>query len=166
MPLLFERQPGSAVDHESGITIPAPRIVPASPPEDPGHSEYQYLFYVDGERVDGLGVLGSERTVQAATGAERIFNLDLGRDWVLRSIFDFKRLLKDTGDQFSFLRSLAQGLVLANMDDSSSRCAVRYVATANAEALKEFGIEIADPLQLTSDGSIVLASVHAPALDT
>lgn len=32
----------------------------------------------------------------SATGAERIFNLDLGRDWVLRSIFDFKPLLKDT----------------------------------------------------------------------
>lgn len=162
MPLLIERQPGSAVDHESGVTIPAPRIVPASPTEDPSHSEYQYLFYVDGERVDGLGVFGSERMVQAATGPEQIFNLDLGRDWVLRSIFDFKRLLSDTGDQFSFLQSLAQGLVLANMDDSSGRYSVRYVATTDPETLKKFGIEITDPLQLTSDGCIVLANALNP----
>ncbi|AWH24014.1 hypothetical protein [Stenotrophomonas sp. YAU14D1_LEIMI4_1] len=135
MPLEFQRQPGTAVDRHTGVIITAPRILPASPPEDASHTEYQYLFHRNGQRVGGLGLFGSDEMVETESGCERVFSLDLGRDWVLRSILGFKQTLNDQDSNFVFLCSVAQGLVLANMDHSSARYGVRYVATTTAEAL-------------------------------
>jgi hypothetical protein len=162
MPLQFERQPGSAVDRRTGVTITAPRILPASPPEDPSHTEYQYLFYLNGQRVDGLGLFGSDEMVETPNGPERVFTLDLGRDWVLKSILGFKQTLSNTDSDLAFIRSLAQGLVLANMDDSNTQHAVRYVALTTGEALARTNVSTIDPI-IASDGStIVLACELVP----
>lgn len=157
MPLAFERQPGSAVDRQSGVTITAPRMLPASPPEDPSHTEYQYLFYLNGHRVDGLGLFGSDEMVETPNGRERVFTLDLGRDWVLKSILGFKQTLSNTDSYLTFIRSQAQGLVLANMDDRNTRHAVRYIAVTTGEALARTNVSTTDPI-ISSDGTtIVLA---------
>lgn len=84
MPLNFEPRHGSAVDERNGIVITAPRVLPASPPEDPSHIEYQYLIHVHGERVDGLGLFGSDEFQGEGSLRERRFTLDLSRDWVIR----------------------------------------------------------------------------------
>ena len=162
MPLEFERQPGSAVDRRTGVTITAPRILPASPPEDPSHTEYQYLFYLNGQRVDGLGLFGSDEIVETQNGRERVFTLDLGRDWVLKSILGFKQTLNNQDSHFAFLCSVAQGLVLANMDHSSARYGVRYVAITTAEALARNDISTVGLAPAHHGGVIILAEAVNP----
>lgn len=162
MPLAFEHQPGSAVDRESGVTITAPRVLPASPPEDPSHTEYQYLFYLNGQRIDGLGLFGTEQMIETQQGTERLFTLDLGRDWVLKSILGFKHKLNNTDSDFVFLSSLSQGLVLANMDHSSTRYAVRYAAITTEEALARAGIATNYFLPTSTGIGVVLAEAFNP----
>lgn len=162
MPLAFERQPGSAVDRQSGVTITAPRVLPASSPEDPSHTEYQYLLYLNGRRVDGLGLFGTEQLIETQNGPERVFTLDLGRDWVLKSILGFKRKLNNSDDDLAFLHSLSQGLVLANMDHSSTRYAVRYVAVTTNEALARNGIVTKDLPRPHGEVRVVLADAFNP----
>lgn len=162
MPLNFTPQPGSAVDQGNRIVITSPRLLPASPPEDPSHDEYQYMFYVDGVRVDGLGVYGSEAIIEADGGRERVFTLDLGRDWVMESIFGFKRILGNTDEDLAFLVGLAQGLVMANMDQSSSKYSIRYVAVATDDALSRRGINLSQMNLPSEAGRIVLAEGRIP----
>jgi hypothetical protein len=162
MPLNFTPQPGSAVDQGNRIVITSPRLLPASPPEDPSHNEYQYLFYVDGVRVDGLGLFGSEAMVEAEGGRERVFTLDIGRDWVLESIFSFKRTLGNTDDDLTFLIGLSQGLVMANMDESSGKYSIRYVAVTTDEALSRRGIDGSRTNLPFVAGHIVLAEGYVP----
>ncbi|MGV8960049.1 MAG: hypothetical protein ACOH1V_06645 [Stenotrophomonas sp.] len=162
MPLAFERQPGSAVDRQRGVTITAPRVLPASPPEDPSHTEYQYLFYLNGQRIDGLGLFGTEQMIETQNGPERVFTLDLGRDWVLKSILDFKQTLNNTDDDLAFLQGLSQGLVLANMDHSSTRYAVRYLAVTTNEALAHNGIATKELFASHGQVSVVLADAFNP----
>jgi hypothetical protein len=163
MPLNFEPRPGSAVDEGNGIVITAPRVLPASPPEDPTHTEYQYLFHVHGERVDGLGLFGSDEIQDRSGMPERKFTLDLSRDWVLKSALSFKESIGNTDGDFTFLQGLAQGLIMANMDESSSKYSIRYVAVTTHEALARCGIT---PIAVDSDSvesGIVLAEARVPA---
>lgn len=162
MPLNFAPRPGSAVDEGSQIVITAPRLLPASPPEDPGHNEYQYMFHVAGEQAGGLGLFGSDEMVESAGGRERVFTLDLSRDWVLESVLAFKKFLGNTDDDFSFLRGLAQGLVMANMDDGSSKYNVRYLAVTTDEALAGCGIACSEAVLRSAEGDIVLAEALVP----
>lgn len=60
MPLHFESKSGSAVDVDNKIMIPPPRILPADIPASRNDTEYQYSIYSNGNRVDGLGFLGSD----------------------------------------------------------------------------------------------------------
>lgn len=163
MPFNFTPQPGSAVDQSNGIVITSPRLLPASPPEDPSHNEYQYMFYVDGVRVGGLGLFGSETMVEAEGRRERVFTLDISRDWVLDSIFGFKRTLSNTDDDLTFLTGLAQGLVMANMDQSSGKYGFRYLAITKHEVLARYGIShFQERLPLVA-GEILLAEAFVPA---
>ncbi len=162
MPLNFTPQPGSAVDQGNRIVITSPRLLPASPPEDPSHNEFQYLFYVDGVRVDGLGLFGSEAMVETEGGRERVFTLDIGRDWVLESIFSFKRTLGNKDDDLTFLTGIAQGLVLANMDQRSSKYGIRYLAITRHGALARRGIDHLQTKLPLAAGEIVLAEAFVP----
>lgn len=100
--------------------------------------------------------------VETPNGRERVFTLDLGRDWVLKSILGFKQTLSNTDSDLAFIRSLAQGLVLANMDDSNTQYAMRYVALTTGEALARTNVSTIDPI-ISSDGStIVLACELVP----
>lgn len=163
MPLNFTPQPGSAVDQSNGITITSPRLLPASPPEDPSHNEYQYMLYVDGVRVDGLGLFGSEGMLEVEGRRERVFTLDIRRDWVLDSIFGFKQALGNTDDDLTFLIGLTQGLVMANMDQSSSKYGIRYLAITRHEALARRGIDHPQAELPSLAGEIVLAEAFVPA---
>lgn len=162
MPLEFQRQPGFAVDRHTGVIITAPRILPASPPEDPSHTEYQYLFYLNGQRVDGLGLFGSDEMVETESGRARVFALDLGRDRPLKSILGFKQTLNNQDSNFAFLCSVAQGLVLANMDHSSSMYGVRYVAITTAGALARNDIPTVGMAPAHHGGVIILAEAVNP----
>ncbi|HDS0924510.1 TPA: hypothetical protein QDZ10_003000 [Stenotrophomonas maltophilia] len=158
----FEPRPGSAVDERNGIVITAPRVLPASPPEDPSHIEYQYLIHVHGERVDGLGLFGSDEFQGEGSLRERRFTLDLSRDWVLKAALGFKEAIGNTDEKFRFLQGLAEGLVMANLDESSSKYSIRYVAMTTREALAQCGINLMTPNLDELERDIVLAEARVP----
>lgn len=162
MPLNFEPRPGSAVDESNGILINAPRVLPASPPEDPTHTEYQYFLHVHGQRVDGLGLFGSDEFQGEGDARERRFTLDMSRDWVLKAALAFKESIGNVDEDFTFLQGLAQGLVMANMDESSSKYSIRYVATTTREALVRCGINPVAPNFDERGFGIVLAEARVP----
>lgn len=163
MPLDFEPRTGSAIDLESGIVIYAPRMLPASPPEDPGRAEYQYAFYRGDDRIYGLGLFGSDMTVDKAGRRERVFTLDLARGQVLEMVFEFKRILENEDDDFVFLAGLARGLVAVFGNRPDDDADMRYVAVTDAALLAERGIRIPESvLQSVGDG-IVLAETLVPA---
>lgn len=140
MPLHFESNVGSAIDRNSGLTIYPPRIVPASPPEDPNHDEYQYGLYRNGERIDGLAVFVTDESIERAGDRERIFTLDLGRDWVLDSILSLKKSLHSDDDDFDFLQGLAKGLLLVYQTRPKLTYKVRYIAITSKSMLDKHGI--------------------------
>lgn len=162
MPLMFKPLPSSAVDEGNRVVITSPRVLPASPPEDPSHNEYQYLFYVDGARVDGLGLFGADVMIEAEGGRERVFTLDIGRDWVLESIFSFKRTLENTDDDLTFLIGLSQGLVMASMDHGSRKYDIRYVAVTTDDALSRRGMSRSNTNLPSVEGRVVLAEGRIP----
>jgi hypothetical protein len=163
MPLNFEPRLGSAVDTATGLTIYAPRILPASPPEDPEHTEYQYSFYLHGKRIDGLGFFGTKLIKKKLGHLERIFELDLGRDWVLDSVFEFKKTLDDEGDNFVFLQSLARGLVGVFEKDSDADDDFRYLAMTNANLLERRGIVVPNYIVRLAGNEIILAEIFVAA---
>ncbi|MNT79267.1 hypothetical protein D3C72_2185850 [compost metagenome] len=87
----------------------------------------------------------------------------MGRDWVLESIFSFKRILRNTDEDLTFLIGLAQGLVMANMDQSSSKYSIRYVAVTTDDALSRRGINPSQMNLPSEAGRIVLAEGRIPA---
>lgn len=91
-----------------------------------------------------------------------MFTLDLSRDWVLESVLAFKKFLGNTDEELSFLRSLAQGLVMANIDDGSGKYITRYVAITESRALARQGFH-SDVISPMLDGRLVLAEVVVPA---
>ncbi|MGH8039318.1 MAG: hypothetical protein ACREPD_16390 [Stenotrophomonas sp.] len=139
------------------ILVPAPRIIAASLPEDPDHTEYQYMFYVAGKRVGGLGLFGWEAMVEGAVGPERVFTLDLGRSWVLESLLRFKQEIGSTDDDLTFVIGMAERLVMANMDHSSSKYGIRYVAETTEELLARHGMTGLSTDMPMTQGRILLA---------
>ena len=165
MPLDFEPRPGSAVDERNGIVIAAPRVLPASPPEDRVHAEYQYLLHVQGEHVDGFGIFGSDEFTGQDDARERRFTLDLRRDVFLKAALRFKESIGNTDDELTFLQGLAQGLVMASIDESSTKYSILYVAITSRNALDRCGITsvAADSDSLDSDIALVEARVPVRA---
>ncbi|WP_313347905.1 hypothetical protein [Stenotrophomonas sp.] len=64
-----------------------------------------------------------------------------------------------TGDDFTFLRGLAQGLVLAYAGCNGNDDNLRYVALTNVGALEGAGVLISDDSLIQPDGQLVLAAV-------
>ena len=163
MPLDFKPQPGSAVDPGTGLTIHAPRMSPAPPPADAGHTEYQYNFRFDGQWFYGIGLNGSDEVVERAGRREWMFRLDLGRDWVLDTVFELKRMLGNSDEDFVFLQGMAQGLVRVFEKDTNHDYDFRYLALTDAGLLAQRGIMVLGEVARLPTGEIVLADVFVPA---
>ncbi|WP_312369110.1 hypothetical protein [Stenotrophomonas sp.] len=171
MPLNFEPHLDSAVDNSNGLWIPQPQMVPASPPEDPSHNEYRYAIYRGEERIAGIGCFGADLQVRSAGQRERVFTLDLGRDWVLDAVLELKRTLNSDESDFEFLRGLAKGLVSVFENRSRVAYDLRYMAITRTALLMERGIAVpagaaasASPdIDLQGAGDLLLAQVRIPA---
>lgn len=167
MPLNFVPQRGAAVDRETGLTIYAPRMLPAEGQDD---VEYQYSFDRNDHSIDGLGLYGFELSVRRNGRVQQVFTLDLGREAVLESIFNrVKKSFANEDDDFSFLANLAQGLISVFESRTDNDDDVRYVAITKPSLLSQHGIElpeefknIADDISLP-DGYVAIAEITVPA---
>lgn len=163
MSLDFVPMRGSAVDLQRGLVIYPPRMLPASPPEDPALTEYQYAFYRGDDRIYGLGLFGSDLVVENEAQRELVFTLDLRRDGVLDAVLEFKRILGNDDEEFAFLKGLARGLVAVFERRADNDEPVRYVAVTDAAMLASRGIQVPDSAWTPSATEIVLAETRVPA---
>lgn len=85
-------------------------MLPATLPEDPKKTEYQYNFRRNGEWFYGLSIHGTYEVLNSNQQIERLYTLDLGGGRILDSLFQLKKELGSNDDNFVFLKNLALGL--------------------------------------------------------
>lgn len=162
MPLCFESRPYSSFDPVSGITIPRPRILPGELADGTVVTEYQYAFYLGERRIGGLGFHGTTQLAEINGKWERVFTFDLGHDRLITCMLEFKTMVGNVDNDFSFLREFAQGLAIAYTGQTDNVEDLRYVAITSASALAIAGLLIPDQVLVASDDHIVLAEAHVP----
>lgn len=159
MPLGFQSRSHSSYDPASDVSIPRPRILPTTLASGRAGTEYQYSFYRGDDRIGGLGFEGPDEVVVDGVFREWVFTFDLGREAIIKSMLRHKQDFGVTGDDFTFLRGLAQGLVLAYAGCNGNDDNLRYVALTNIGALEGAGVLISDYSLIQPDGQLVLAAV-------
>ena len=162
MALQFQPQPRSSLDPVSGIASPRPRMLPTTLSNGQPGTEYQYSFVRDGKTIGGMGFDGSEQVVEAAGCRERVFTFDLGHDWLIQYLVQLKLALGIPADDFSFVRNLAEGLVMAFAGDADSEENLRYLVITTGEALSAAGVVAPEDITLRHSKIIVLAEAEVP----
>lgn len=80
-----------------------------------------------------------------------------------RSMLNIKQRLHIDGDDFEFIRRLAEGFVTAFESRTDNTEVVRYVALTEVNSLKEVGLTAPPELPRFSDGQVVLAETRLEA---
>lgn len=158
----FKPMVNSSYDEESGVSIPLPRMLPDSRSDGLRGIEYQYAFRRDGERIGGLGLLGTEVKVEQASKPEWVSTLEIDKDIQLKSFSRLKQDIQNDDDPFEFLQKVAQGLVNVFVGQRSNSDTFRYVVTVHADLLRRNGIDVPPGNVQTAEGWVVLADVLVP----
>ena len=126
MPFHFQPSSHSTVDPINNVSIMRPRALPTTFANGEDGTEYQYSFYRYDDRIGGLGVEGSHEVIEHAGFRERIFQLDLAHERLIRLLLDYKPDFGVTDEDVPYLRGIAQGLVMAFSgrpdNDANLRC--------------------------------------------
>lgn len=162
MSIKFQPRESSSFDPSSGIWMSEPRILPATLRNGEEGTEYQYSFFRGDQRIGGLGFNGPDFISEADGKREWVFIMDLGKEQTIRSMLSYKADFRDDGDNLSYLRQLAEGLVLAYAGRDDNEDNLRYVATTTSAALEAAGVQGADG-EADGNGVIVLAEIAIPA---
>lgn len=163
MPLDFKPRVNSALDENSGISIPQPRMLPSALPDGGEGIEYQYVFRRDNTRIGGLGIFGAEVVLDRPEGRERLYTLDLTQDSAIEGVRHFKKRIGAADGDFDFLRDVANGLVNVFAGQVDNVDAQRNVAVTSVSALARNGVQLPAGAEIPPDGVIVLAEVFVPA---
>ena len=157
MPINFQSRSGAAIDQQSGVKITMPRMLPVSTQDGEEYTEYQYSIYHGDKRISGLGLNGTDRIVDTHGRRLWISKLDLGRDWVLDSIFDIKHELGNDDSDFYFLQAIASGLLKVFEKEPNQNYDFHYVASSEESSLARRGIEVPSGIARLSSDEILLA---------
>lgn len=163
MPIDFKPVVSSAIDEQSGVSIPQPRMLPATLPDGRNGIEYQYVFRLNDERIGALGIFGSEVALEESGRREWLYTLDLSQDAAFKALFRLKRAIGNTDGDFDFIRDVACGLVNVFAGQRSNSEAQRNVVVTTVEALARHGIGVPEAVHPLPGGTIVLANVLVPA---
>lgn len=165
MPIRFKPVENTAFDPESGVTISFPRILPATRRDGSDAIEYQYMFRRDEQRVGATGFFGTEQVVEQHGGREVRYTLELSPHQVLESILRLQRALGNTDEKYSFICSVAEGLVNVFSGQASSPESRRYLAMARVDELLRLGISPPDTSTRLPNDWLLLAELHVPSRD-
>jgi len=163
MPIDFKPTASAAFDERSGVSIPQPRMLPATLPDGRNGIEYQYVFRLKDERIGALGIFGSEVALEVSGQREWLYTLDLSQDAAFEALFRFKQAIGNADSDFDFIRDVACGLVNVFAGRNNNTDAQRNVVVTTVEALGRHGIGVPDAVHPLPDGTIVLANVFVPA---
>ncbi len=138
-------------------------MLPDARPDGSAGIEYQYAFRRDGETVGAMGLFGTETIIRANGDSGRQYTLDLSPVLVLEDMLKFKQSLRNSDDPFSFVQSIAQGLVNSFAGQTGNLENLRYVAFTYADSLTRVGASVPESTQILDDGRVILANalVHA-----
>lgn len=163
MTIDFRPRGTSSFDQQSGVHIPLPRMLPHTFVDGREGVEYQFSFRRGDERLDGLGVFGTEQVIENHGQQEWLYTIDLSSESALKSMLRSRDSIGATDDDITYICGLARGLVnvFAGQDDNTEN--LLYVAFTSAEALSSLGIPVPGNSQNLADGAIVLAEVRVPA---
>ena len=161
MPIRFIPVENTAFDPESGVTISFPRILPANRRDGSEAIEYQYMIRRNGQHVGATGLLGTEQVIEQHGGREVRYTLELSPHQALESILRLQKRLGNTDEKYSFICSVAEGLVTVFSGRVNNTERRRYVALAKVDDLARLGVSPPNGAQ-SDDGSIVLASICVP----
>lgn len=164
MPIYFKPVVSSAIDEKSGVSIPQPRMLPATLPDGGDGIEYQYVFRRNDECIGALGIFGSEVTLEKQGQREWLYTLDLTQDAAFKSLFRLKQTIGNADREFDFVRDVACGLVNVFAGQKENTEAQRTVVVTSVEALARHGVDVPDAVHPRPDGTIVLAEASVPAL--
>ncbi len=165
MLLQFQPRPRSSFDPISGIAIPRPRMVPTTLLNGQPGTEYQFAFVRDGKTIGGVGFDGSEQVVENTGHRERIFTFDLGHDHLIQYLVQLKRGLDIPTDDFSFVRGVAEGLVMAFAGQADNEENQRYAVITTGEALSGAAVTAPQDIIRQPRGIILLAETVIPSHD-
>lgn len=165
MPIRFKPVENTAFDPESGVTISFPRILPATGPDGSDTHEYQYMFRRDQQRVGATGFLGTVQVVEWNGGREVRYTLELSPEQVLESILKLQKVLGNTDDKYSFICSVAEGLVNVFSGQASNPESRRYLAMVRVDELLRLGISPPESSTRLPNDWLILAELHVPARD-
>ncbi|WP_159094485.1 hypothetical protein [Stenotrophomonas sp. YAU14D1_LEIMI4_1] len=163
MPIRFIPVENTAFDPESGVTISFPRMLPAIRRDGSDEIEYQYMFWRKDERVGGTGFFGTSQVIEQHGDREVRYTLELSPHQALESILRLQKRLGNTDEKYSFICSVAEGLVTVFSGRVNNTERRRYVALAKVDDLVRLGASPPNVAQ-SDDGSIVLASICVPEL--
>lgn len=162
MPMDFKPLGSSAIDESSGISIPQPRMLPATLPEGGTGIEFQYAFRRNGERVGALGIFGRETALVTDGHREWLYKLEITHHSAFDSVFRLKRKIVNTDDDFIFLSAIAEGLVAGFVGSNDNTEPQRNVVVTSLNALSQHGILVPEHIPYSHDGEIVLAEAYVP----
>ncbi|PKH73133.1 hypothetical protein CXF96_13035 [Stenotrophomonas sp. Betaine-02u-21] len=165
MRLNFESRGGSAYDAMTGISIPLPRMLPATLGDGRTMIEFEYAFLRGGERLGGLGILGHEVLREEAGGREWLYTIEFVQDSNFKSLRHFKHAIGDAGEEFCILQAVAQGLVNVFPGRLTQSESQRNRVVTTVDAVTRNGISICADAVLLSDGWVLLAECRVPAND-
>ncbi|MEG0192091.1 MAG: hypothetical protein RR698_02875 [Stenotrophomonas sp.] len=165
MPIRFMPVENTALDPESGVTISFPRILPAIRRDGSEAIEYQYMFRRNGQRVGATGLLGTEQVIEQHGGREVRYTLELSPHEVLESILRLQKALGNSEEKYSFICSVAEGLVKVFSGQVNNMESRRYVALAKVDELVRVGASPPESYRDLPNDWLVLAELHVPARD-
>lgn len=163
MPIYFKAEMSSAIDEKSGVSIPQPRMLPATLPDGRDGIEYQYVFRRNDERVGAFGIFGSEIALEGQGRREWLYTLDLTHEVAFKSLFRLKQTIGNADEDFDFVRDVACGLVKVFASQRDNTEAQRNVVVTSVEALTRHGVDVPSTVHPCPDGTIVLAEAFIAA---
>lgn len=162
MPLDIKSTGDADPNQGRDFRISLARMLPTILPDGGDGIEYQYAFLRDNRRIGGLGIFGDEVTLDASGGREKLYTVHLTRASDIESVLHFKRAIGNEDDDFSFIRSIAQGLVevfarsRSNVDPQCNR------VTTTVDALAQNGVGLPEGASVLSECQIILAENLVP----
>lgn len=163
MPIRFMPVENTAFDPESAVTISFPRMLPATGRDGSDEIEYQYMFRRNENQVGATGFFGTRQVVEQHGRREVRYTLELSPHQVLESILRLQKALGNSEEKYSFICSVAEGLVNVFSGQVNNPESRRYVALAKVDELVRLGASPPESHTDLPNDWVILAELHVPA---
>lgn len=151
-----------ALDEASGIMISLSRILPEERDDGKAGIEYQYIFRLNDEIIEGFGISGSMEITKENGDRIESYKLEISHESTIKRMLQFKNRIGNTDNDYGFISEIANGMAAVFTETESNTFAQHHLVITTHEALQRQNIEIPTNTKTTISGEIVLAESHTP----